>query len=207
MVTRLFPMVSPVIFTLVVIVLGNITPGYSQVNYTISRLAIEKYGWIQSLNFLQFALGISLLGAALSSDIKQSMERATVRTIFSLCAMVLVVAAIFPTDPIENIPLRLSIFTPLGLVHAGTVLLFLAASPIGIHRLAAILAADPKYKHLSNLTRIIGYSTFAASVLWFICFALDIGLDFRGITQKMIALPVLYWIMRLSYTAQKSHRV
>ena len=80
MFVRFFPVISPIIFTLVVIVLGFVTPGYNHINYTISRLAIEKYGWIQSLNFLQLALSLLALGNRLSSDMKQSASRAAVRT-------------------------------------------------------------------------------------------------------------------------------
>lgn len=201
----LFPIISPAIFILVVIILGSITPGYSQINYTMSRLAIEKYGIFQSLNFLQLAVGIYLIGTSLSSDIKQSGSKIAVRTIFLLCAMFLTIAAIAPTDPIENIPLRLTLYTPLGLIHAGAVVVFLAVSPVGIHRLAAILAKEPKYKRYETVTKITGYAVFSASIVWFVFFVLGIGLEYRGIFQKMIALPVLSWMTIIGIAARKSH--
>lgn len=206
MFTRFFPVISPVIFALVVLVLGFITPGYDHINYTISRLAIEKYGWIQSLNFLQLALSLLVLGNLLSSDMKQSASRAAVRTLFILSAIFLSVAALAPTDPIENIPLRLSLYTPIGLVHAGSVILFLAVSPIGVHRLAKIFKTEPRYKPYSSVTAFIGYGTFILSIVWFLFFVMGIGLAYRGIFQKIIAVPVLCWFMIMGFAAIKNRK-
>ena len=117
-----FPIISPIIFIVIVIVLGLVTPGYNAINHTISRLAIEQYGWIQSVNFFQLAIAFSILGNTLSSEIKRSSSKIAIRTIFMLSSIFLVIAGIFPADRIENIPLRFSIYTPLGLIHAGSVL-------------------------------------------------------------------------------------
>lgn len=190
---QMFPVISPVLFACVVIVLGFLTPGYNHINHTISRLAIERYGWIQSLNFLQLALGVTLLGNTLSKRLKTSSSRMAVRTIFFLCGLFLTVAALAPTDPIENVPLRLSLYTPVGLIHAGAVILFLASSPLGIRRLAKILASESRYKKYSNLTIAIGSTCFIASIVWFLFFVLGIGLAYRGIFQKIIAVPVIFW--------------
>ncbi|OIP99671.1 hypothetical protein AUK40_00645 [Candidatus Wirthbacteria bacterium CG2_30_54_11] len=48
--------ISPIVFALVIAVLGFITPGYDPVYRTISELVLGRYGWIQQLNFFQLAL-------------------------------------------------------------------------------------------------------------------------------------------------------
>ncbi len=199
----MFPIISPIVFAIVVVVLGYVTPGYNHLNHTISRLAIEKYGWIQSVNFFQLALAFSVLGTKLSSEIKTSSSRMALRVIFSLTSFFLVVAGLVPTDRIENIPLNLSIYTPLGLIHVGAVLLIIAASPIGIHRLAKILAEEPKYKPYSHITKLLGYTLFIACVIWIICFIRGLGFEYRGITQKIIILAVLIWVTVMSAVSRK----
>ncbi len=201
----LFPTISPIAFIIIVVVLGFATPGYDHIHYTISRLAIEKYGWIQSLNFFQLALAFSIFGTRLSSEIKTSSSRVAIRIIFSLTSFFLVVAGIFPTDRIENIPFRFSIYSPLGLIHAGAVLLFLAVSPFGINRLTSILAKDHVYKQYAIITKKLGYTVFMTSILWLLCFILGIGLEYRGITQKIIIFCVLIWFTAISTVHKKTH--
>lgn len=199
MFVSLFPIISPVVFIIVVAILGYITPGYNHLNHTVSRLAIEKYGWIQSINFLQLAIAIEILGQTFAHSLTEKSSKVAVRLMFSLSAFLLSVAAVVPTDPIENIPLRLSIYTPLGLIHAGAVILFLAASPVGIHRLGSILAADATYARYTTFTRALGYMLFTASILWLLSFVLGFGLSYRGITQKMIICAMLGWITFMGY--------
>lgn len=202
----LFPIISPIAFILIVTVLGFVTPGYSHINYTISRLAIEKYGWIQSLNFFQLAVAFSTLGSTISSEFKAS-SRLALRLIFSLTSLFLVVAGLFPTDPIENIPLRFSLYTPVGLIHAGSVVLFVLVSPFGIHRLSAIMAGEPKYREYAMMTKTVGYLVFAGSILWFACFALGIGLEYRGITQKILIAVILLWFTVMALISRKNSRI
>lgn len=202
----LFPIISPIAFILIVFVLGIVTPGYSHINYTISRLAIEKYGWIQSLNFFQLALAFSLVGSTLSTEIRAA-SRMPLRLIFSLTSLFLIIAGLFPTDPIENIPLRLSIYTPLGLIHAGSVVLFVLVSPFGIHSLAAILAQTPTYRRYAKMTKTMGYLVFFGSMVWFACFVLGIGLQYRGITQKILIFAVLTWFTIISIASRKNPHV
>lgn len=202
----LFPIISPIIFILIVTVLGFITPGYTHINYTISRLAIEKYGWIQSLNFFQLAISFSMLGTTLSSDVKAS-SRIALRLIFSLTSLVLIIAGLFPTDRIENIPLRFSIYTPLGLIHAGSIVLFVLVSPFGIRRLTEILAEEPRYNKYAFMTKTMGYLVFTGSMIWFGCFILGIGLEYRGITQKLLIFVVLIWSIIMGIASRKFARV
>lgn len=192
-------MISPVVFTMIVIVLGHITPGYNQFNYTISRLAIEKYGWIQSLNFLQLAIGMHLTGLRLSKILKdQELEDNIIRIIFRMCSIFLVIAAFVPTDPIENVPLDYTLLTPTGLVHISVVLIFLVLSPLGIARLAKVFKKEKKLARYAPYTLIAGFTALLGSIIWFAFYFMGIFLEYRGIFQKAIALPVLAWLILIN---------
>ncbi|MBI5019541.1 DUF998 domain-containing protein [Candidatus Gottesmanbacteria bacterium] len=204
---RSFTFISPIIFAFVVIVLGFITPGYDHLNYTISRLAIEKYGWIQSINFLQLALGIHLTGIQVTKILEnQKTEDAIIRIIFRICSVFLVIAAFVPTDPIENVPLDYTLLTPTGLVHISLVILFLIFSPLGIVRLARIFRKEKILKSLAPFTVAAGFTALIGSVLWFAFYFLGIYLEYRGIFQKAIAVPVLLWLILLNNTVLQKPR-
>ena len=195
----LFPFLSPILFAIVVIVLGSVTPGYDQINYSISRLAIEKYGWIQSLNFVQLSIALFLTGRNLSALLKHEAADRTLKTIFRFSGMMLIVAAVFPTDPMENVPLDVTILTPTGLVHIAMVILFLLLSPLGILSLADIFKREPLFKRYTSYTLFAGFSAFLGSIVWFTFYFQGMYLEYRGIFQKIIVLPVLIWLILLNH--------
>lgn len=199
----LFPFASPIVFIIIVVVLGLMTPGYNHINYTISRLAIEKYGWIQSLNFLQLALGLFLTGNNLTARIKDKTADVLIRTSFRICSVFLVIAAAVPTDPIENVPLDVTLLTPTGLVHISMVVIFLILSPIGIVRLSDVLRKEPRFATFASLTLIAGFTALVGGIVWFVFYFAGIYLEYRGIFQKVIALPVMLWFILINYAVNK----
>lgn len=206
MLSRFFPLLSPIVFALIVAILGFITPGYNHLSHTISRLAIEKYGWIQSLNFLQLALGLYLTGIRLTSLIHKDTADKVIRTIFTICSIFLVIAAFFPTDPVENVPLDLSILSPTGIVHMSVVVIFLLLSPLGIIALANVFVSELRIRGYAILTLISGFTAFFGSLVWFAFYFGGMYWEYRGIFQKAIALPVLIWLVLMNYAGiKKSH--
>lgn len=191
---QLFALLSPIVFTVVVAVLGFVTPGYNHLSHTISRLAIEKYGWIQILNFLQFAVGLVMSGSVISRSMQHETSRRVMRTIFSFSAALLVLAALTPTDPIENMRFSFRIFTPTGAMHVGTVVVFILISPIGISRLFGALRNEPTFRRFAKFTTLAGLTAFLASIIWFGFYIAGVFLEYRGIFQKAIALLVILWI-------------
>lgn len=205
---RIFPFISPIIFTFVMLILGLVTPGYNHLNHTISRLAIEKYGWLQSLNFIQLSVGLYLTGNHLARHIKDETVDEIIQGIFRFSSVFLVIAAFIPTDPIENVPLDYTLLTPTGLVHISLVIIFLLLSPIGIVRLSQILNKTPGTARYTRYTLVAGFSAFIGSAIWFAFYFMGILLEYRGIFQKAIALPVLIWLILINYTMMRhSHRI
>jgi len=209
MIARIFTFSSPIVFALVAVILGFVTPGYDHLNHTISRLAIEKYGWIQSLNFLQLALGIHITGIRLTEILRrQEQEDAIIRIVFRMCSIFLIIAAFIPTDPIENVPLDYTLLTPTGLVHISAVIVFLLLSPLGIVRLAQVFRKEKVLAGYATLTTVAGFAALLGSIIWFAFYFMGIFLEYRGIFQKIIALPVLIWIILINYaTIDKKHRL
>ena len=202
----LFPLFSPMVFAIVVLILGFITPGYSHVNYTISRLAIEQYGWIQSINFIQLAIGLYFTGTWLTNLIHDGTSVKVIKTIFMICALFLVIAAFVPTDPIENVPLYFTLLSPTCLVHVSLVVIFLMLSPLGIVELTRVLGKETRFARLVPYTLIAGFTALTGSIVWFAFYFLGIYLEYRGIFQKAIAIPVLIWLILINLAIMKPHK-
>ncbi len=203
MVARLFPLLSPIVFAVVATILGFVTPGYSHINHTISRLAIEKYGWIQSLNFLQLAVGLYLTGTTFTRLIHDGSSVKVIRFTFQISALFLAIAAFVPTDPIENVPLDFTLLSPTGLVHISLVVIFLAFSPFGIIELGRVLWKQPQFRNVWLYTVVAGFSALVGSIIWFVFYFSGIYLTYRGIFQKAIAFPVLVWLILINYAILK----
>lgn len=208
MIARIFALISPIVFAIIVVILGFITPGYDHLNYTISRLAIEKYGWIQSINFLQLALGIHFTGVRLTEILeRQAQEDSIIRIVFRMCSIFLIIAAFIPTDPIENVPLDYTLLTPTGLVHISVVIVFLILSPFGIIKLSQVFRKEKMLAGYATLTTVAGFAALVGSIIWFAFYFMGIFLEYRGIFQKAIALPVLIWFVLITYAAMDKKQV
>lgn len=191
---HVFSLVSPVLFIAIIAILGFVTPGYSHMNHTISRLAIMKYSWIQTLNFLQLAAGFVLISKNIARSMQKEESRRIIRIFFAFSASILVLATVVPTDPIDNIPFRFTLLTPTGSLHIATVLIFLLLSPACILHIVRALRTEPDYRRFAPFTTTVGTIAFFTSVIWLAFFYLGIFLEYRGIFQKGIVLLIILWI-------------
>lgn len=198
---RLFALVSPILFLVITIVLGFLTPGYDHLRHTISRLAIEKFGWIQALNLLQFASGMYLSGLQVSKTMTGFAAKKFVRNAFFFCGLMLLLAALTPTDRIEDIRFEWSLLTPLGIAHYSVIFLFLVFAPFGIRQLSRFISDEPSYHALGRVTLYMGFTAFIASICWFVFYASGLFLGFRGLFQKAILLQAIAWIMMVNFRA------
>lgn len=188
---NIFAFLSPILFVAIVTILGFVTPGYNHLSHTISRLAIEQYGWIQTINFFQLAIGCILIGINIAKSMQKEQSRRIIRIFFTFTASILVLAALAPTDPIDNVPFRLNLLTPMGSVHAGTIFLFLFLSPVCIASIIHALKTEPDYRQYASFIQAVGIVAFVASITWFLFFVFGIFLEYRGLFQKVIALLVI----------------
>jgi len=198
---QLFALVSPIVFIITVIILGFVTPGYNHLSHTISRLAIMKYGWIQTINLLQFAYGMYLGGIQIGETMKTLEGKRVIRNVFFFCAGILLLTAATHTDPVENLQLDPRLLSPMGILHYCVIFLFLVAAPFGINSLAKTLVDEPNYRRYVWATRIMGFVSLTGSILWFIFFFSGILLEYRGFFQKLIVLWTISWIILMNFRA------
>lgn len=188
-------LISPYAFIIFYLIIGFITPGYSHLQHTISRLSLGTYGYLESLNIIQFSVGIILMIYFLRHHIKNSTTIKEISLMLGIIAILLTLLAIFPTDPIDSFPKNILTLSWNGIVHFTLITSFIIFAPIIIRRLYYTFLQDPNYSDVAILTLVCGESTFILSLVWFLFFYLGFLNDYRGLFQKIIALIILYWII------------
>ena len=192
-----FALLTPYLFVIFYLIIGFITPGYSHMEHTISRLSLGKYGYLETLNIIQFSFGILIMIYRVRHYIKNSLSVKEISSILSLSAVVLALLAIFPTDPIDSFPKSIVILSGNSIVHFILVISFVLYAPVAIVRLYRTFCQDKNYSNLSIFTVACGGTAFILSLIWFIFFYVGFLNEYRGLFQKVIGLIAIFWLSKI----------
>lgn len=195
-VVRWIPVVSILLFILIVIILGCITPGYDHLSMTISRLSVGIYGNIANANLIQLAVGGLILGIQLALSLRVPQVRFTVLPFFLLASTSLIVAAYFPTDiRMGDVPVALTNLSTNGLMHTVSVASFILLCPFTIFLMVKAMISDPSWKDVGRWTVAMGLGSMILTGVWIVFYFYRIYFNYRGIFQKGIALWTLLWMI------------
>jgi hypothetical protein len=180
-------------FAFSVFLLGLFQPGYNHFIDTISVLALGKYGWIQSINFIVLAVSFCCLGAGLGLYFyKKITNRITLG--FILLSLCLVLDAVFKSDPVDRVQIALrSHHSQTGFIHFTITFIMIMLIPL-------FLITVIKKLHMSASTRPFAIYTIwvivlnlVAGLFWYYCRRNGIGFEIKGIWQKGIVLNIIVW--------------
>lgn len=193
-----FAIISPYLFLMLYLVIGTLTPGYNHFKHTISRLSIGQYGFWQSLNIVQFSIGIISLIYVSRLRIRSKKTATQLSNMLGGVALTLLLIAIFPTDPIDAFPKSIFSISWRALAHFGVLVLFILCTPILVKRLYEAFRQDTALNKLAPITLTCGIAMFTLSILWFLFFYFGMFNEYRGLFQKSMAAIVLYWIATIT---------
>jgi len=169
------PLAGPALFILTVFIFALFKPKYRPLHNTISELALGRYGYIQTANFILSGLLILVLGLRLVS----TQEHLYGSVAVSVMGAVLLLSAVFRTDPITA-----NGSTTTGKVHNG---LFF----IGIF---GILTAQ-FVTGFSSLGSALGVFSLACGTLTLLGLPITITRQtYMGLFQRALVLVVMVWI-------------
>jgi hypothetical protein len=195
--------VGPVLFVVVFTVLGATRPGYDPMRMFVSLLMLSDGGWVQVASFL--ISGLLIVGAAIGlRRVLTPGPGCRLAPIgVGLAGVGLIVAGIFPTDPVQGYPPG----TPLGLpltaswhavLHVLGALLFFGGLPF-----ASIVLTQRFSSHGA-----IGWAVYSAtSGIGMFLFNLvtsaspgTVGMfpDVAGLLQRIAIVLGLAWLALLS---------
>jgi hypothetical protein len=186
---------SPVLFAVVVCILGWITPGYNHFFHTISQLVVRQFGFIQQLNFLQLCAGFLIAAFLFSKQVADTTARNILVRMCVLCAFFLIVVVLFPTDP--RVPGEITSYTWSGRIHFIALAGFFFSAPLGIYKLQKALSLDSKLRRYSSLTVRAGGVLCVVTYIWTFLYLNQIWPSYLGLVQKGIVLITMIWYLQL----------
>ena len=172
----------------IVVIVGDLAaslsvPGYSLVCKSVSSLALEPIGWLQSICFLAMGLLLEIFVAGLFFNIRRARGFHAGIVILALCGFVLMLIATFHMDHSGAPPID-------GTIHT------IASYGLGLLFPIAILSLAPSFKRTPNWKGIFIY-TLIAGVL---AFGLILGAllaeqrGWFGLYERIIILNALVWV-------------
>ena len=172
----------------IVVIIGDLaaslsTPGYSLVRNSVSSLALEPIGWLQSICFLAMGLLLEIFVAGLFFNIRRARGFHAGIVLLALCGFVLMLIATFHMDHSGAPPIDGTIHT---IASYGLGLLF----PIAILSLAPSLKSTPNWKNVFIYTLIA--VVLALALIMGALFAEQRG--WFGLYERIIILNALVWV-------------
>ncbi len=172
----------------IVVIVGDLaaslaTPGYSLVRNSVSSLALEPIGWLQSICFLAMGLLLEIFVAGLFFNLRRAQGFHAGIVLLALCGFVLMLIATFHMDHPEAPPIDGTIHT---IASYGLGLLF----PIAILSLTPSLKSTPNWKNIFIYTLIAGI--LALALILGALLAEQIG--WFGLYERIIIGNGLVWV-------------
>jgi hypothetical protein len=96
--------VGPAIFVAGFTGLGAVRLGYDPMRHHVSLLSLTADGWPQTINFLASGLLVLLAAFGLAAALADGPGRRAIPIAVALTGLGLIVAGIFPTDPVQGYP-------------------------------------------------------------------------------------------------------
>jgi hypothetical membrane protein len=175
--------VGPIVLIVGDLIASLSTPGYSLVRNSVSSLALEPIGWLQTICFLAMGLLLEIFVAGLYFNIRRARGFHAGVTLLAFCGFLLMLIAAFHTDHPEAPTID-------GTIHT------IASYGLGLLFPIAILCLAPSFKSTPNWRPIFIY-TLVAGVL---AFGLILGAifgdqrDWFGLYERLVILNALVWV-------------
>lgn len=188
-------MSGSIFFSMSVLILGLVQPGYNHIIDTISVLVLGKFGWVQNGNFVILSLSIGTLGIGLGLTYYKTVWN-NITNGFIFLSLCLLLDVVFKADPIDRTQVRLtSSHSTEGLIHLTITFLMIIIIPIIFINLIRKLKSTISTYKLGVYTSLVIGINLISGLLWYYCRYVGIGFEVKGLWQKGIVLNVLIWII------------
>ena len=177
---------GPVVFYVVLLILGQVTPGYDAISRFGSELSIGRLGWIMTANFLFLGLCEIAFAAGLHAVIGPARSGRLAARMVGVAGAAFVVLGIFVTD------LQGTVMTAHGALHSGAALVLFLAFP------AAGLAIGKRFRRERGFALFSRVTAIASPVLFIATF---LSGDVLGLMQRILLGLVFIWLTMLAALA------
>ena len=183
---------APVVVIAFVLIGASVTPGYSHISDTISKLASPGTPHPEWMNAGFISYGILMTG--LSFAVRQCLAPRTGSVIVWLMIVIhglgIIFAAVFPYD----LSIIYGIHSLEGILHHLVAITSCVAFMIGMLVMDRIVSAEPTWRTVTILSFV---AVFVVSVL-FVLSLFPFARGFEGVLQRVSALAMIIYIEALS---------
>lgn len=185
-------LVGPVVWWLLVVVNGAITPGYSHVSDFISTLGAvgAPYAAVQVVNFAVFGGAILALAIGLHARFDAGRRPRLGTVLLGLFGVGVVLAGVFPEHPAAP-------ESTTNLLHNLTSTIAFVAGILGVALLTRRLGTDDRWPSYRSELVV----TVAVVLVTFVGFMGSVFTDsaYVGLTQRLFIGVMSLWVMGQSY--------
>jgi hypothetical protein len=173
-------------FVVAVSVAELLRPFYDPLRATISELAVGHDGWIQVSAFCVLGVGLLALQHGLWRRLRGTLLSRSGLILLALCAAATFVAAAFPTDLTGSVVHTMSGDIHTWMADVGYSCLILGSLLLSLH-----FRHDEQWRSYHRPSLALALLGTAAAI----AMALTTHSGVLGLTQRLMAVPLLLWIL------------
>jgi hypothetical protein len=184
--------IGPLLFFSIATIEGFLRSDYDPLAQPISALAMGERGWIQGVNFLLLAVSFLAMAAVLRSALRLGFASLAAPVVFTIMAIGVAVAGLFPMDPPGAAPTRS------GELHMVGGFLVFPLIPVVVFLLAVRFRRDAHWRSFFLYSLVTGLFCLAA-LGFFLTFVGPPGFQrpfpgLVGVVQRLVLFPFFIWI-------------
>jgi hypothetical protein len=168
--------IGAVLFTTVYFCFSVISPNYFMMHESISRLQLQPYGWVQSLNYIIAGLLICAFAAGLRKEMVSGFGIVLIPLFHAITGLGSILLGLFTSQPVQ---------TYIG----GVTFIALVMS---FFLMARRFASDPQWRGW------VTYTLLTVVLMIVLCVFFDYSLmhtgRFSGIFERLIVITRLVWL-------------
>jgi hypothetical protein len=177
--------ITPSIYAALTVAIHVLNPRDPWTQYTLSDLALTRYGWIETLSLCVLAICLMSVAYGLYRNASHGRENKIALGMFVTASVALFLIAGFKTSDSASL-------TPFVAVHRASVGVLTVCFPAACLLLVPALRADPRWKSLAV------YSAIAGGVGVFLDIAgasipRDVQHDVAGLWEKLFVADGIIW--------------
>jgi hypothetical protein len=150
--------VGPIAFLVGDVVASLTTTGYSFISDSISRLALTRIGWLQTIGFLALGLLMEVFVVGLLVSVRRARGLRPGIGLLLVCGFGILMIAAFRMDP-SGVSRTIE-----GTIHSAAAYTLALLFPIALLVLTPSLRSDPNWRGISVYTLVAGLLALALTL-------------------------------------------
>ena len=189
---------SPGIFVLMIVAAHLLNSGYNWTQYTLSHLALLRYGWLETAAVCIFGLFILSLAPGLYSAIQPRIGLRSAVIILIVMGLAFLMVAAFKTSDSDVVTMSV-------LIHRGATVIIAVTFPLASFLMLPSLRLDPRWRGLAVYCATAGIISVVLDIIA-ISMPHEIQTIMAGLWERISAANGIVWFQVFAVRLFNIHR-